>query len=133
VQQFRKEMDAALTSYEQALALYRAVGDRLGEANVLQAQSEMLIGIDALQSQRLLEQAVQQHQAIGNIYGAGVALYNYGLRLLNSAQYDEALSSLLRSRDLFASRGLAADVQDTDNLIMQARAGHEDAARDAQG
>jgi tetratricopeptide (TPR) repeat protein len=37
VQQFRKETNAALTSYAQALDLFRAVGDRLGEANVLQA------------------------------------------------------------------------------------------------
>jgi tetratricopeptide (TPR) repeat protein len=37
VQQFRKEMDAALTSYHEALTLYRALGARLGEANVLQA------------------------------------------------------------------------------------------------
>jgi len=35
VQQFRKQMDAALESYAQALGLFRAVGDRLGEANVL--------------------------------------------------------------------------------------------------
>jgi hypothetical protein len=34
VQQFRDERDAAPKSYEQALQLFRAVGDRLGEANV---------------------------------------------------------------------------------------------------
>jgi tetratricopeptide (TPR) repeat protein len=37
VQQFRKEMDAALASYEEALRLFRAVGDKLGEANVRKA------------------------------------------------------------------------------------------------
>ena len=37
VQNFRKELDKALGSYEQALGLFREVGDRLGEANVLQA------------------------------------------------------------------------------------------------
>ncbi|MBI3242266.1 MAG: hypothetical protein HYZ49_08240, partial [Chloroflexi bacterium] len=34
VQQFRKETDAALVSYEEALRLFRAVGAKLGEANV---------------------------------------------------------------------------------------------------
>ena len=37
VQNFRKEMDAALESYNEALKLFRQVGARLGEANVLQA------------------------------------------------------------------------------------------------
>jgi tetratricopeptide (TPR) repeat protein len=37
VQQFRKEMDAALASYNEALKLFRAVGAKLGEANVLKA------------------------------------------------------------------------------------------------
>lgn len=41
VLQFRKEMDAALERYEQALGLYCAVGDRLGEANVLAALSRL--------------------------------------------------------------------------------------------
>ena len=41
VQQFRKNMDAALTTYAQALDLFRAVGDRLGEANVLQAMGDV--------------------------------------------------------------------------------------------
>jgi tetratricopeptide (TPR) repeat protein len=37
VQQFRKETNAALESYAKALDLFKAVGDRLGEANVLKA------------------------------------------------------------------------------------------------
>ncbi|MDZ7371335.1 MAG: tetratricopeptide repeat protein, partial [candidate division KSB1 bacterium] len=37
VQQFRKEIDAALASYNEALKLFRQVGAKLGEANVLKA------------------------------------------------------------------------------------------------
>ena len=37
VQQFRKQMDAALASYNEALKLFKAVGSNLGEANVLKA------------------------------------------------------------------------------------------------
>ncbi len=41
VQQFRKDMQAALASYEQALGLFRQVGDRLGEANCYLAQGRV--------------------------------------------------------------------------------------------
>ncbi|HEX9374308.1 MAG TPA: hypothetical protein VF897_25055 [Roseiflexaceae bacterium] len=126
VQQFRKETTAALESYAQALSLFRAVGDRLGEANVLAAQSRLTIDEDPARSQALLEQAVKQHQLIGDVYGAGVDLYNYGLQLLRRGRNTEALPHLLRARDLFTSRGLIDDVGDTDNLISRAQgAPHE--------
>ena len=41
VQQFRKEMDAALGSYQEALRLFRAVGAKVGEANVLKAMGDV--------------------------------------------------------------------------------------------
>ncbi len=41
VQQFRKEMDAALESYAHALELFRAVGSKLGEANVRKAMGDV--------------------------------------------------------------------------------------------
>ena len=41
VLQFRNQMDEALQSYRQALALFRAVGARLGEANVLKARGDV--------------------------------------------------------------------------------------------
>ena len=41
MQNFRDERDKALGSYEQALGLFREVGDRLGEANVLQAMGDV--------------------------------------------------------------------------------------------
>jgi tetratricopeptide (TPR) repeat protein len=43
VQNFRDERDAALESYNEALKLFRAVGARLGEANVLQAIGQMSV------------------------------------------------------------------------------------------
>ena len=59
VQQFRKEMEAALASYQQALTLYQAVGSRLGEANVLVAKWQLtLISADQPEADRLLEQAL---------------------------------------------------------------------------
>jgi hypothetical protein len=46
VQQFRDDRDAALTSYHEALTLYRALGARLGEANVLAALSRLRLDDD---------------------------------------------------------------------------------------
>jgi tetratricopeptide (TPR) repeat protein len=66
VQNFRKEMDAALASYEQALQLFRAVGDRLGEANVLLSVGKMALSIgDEEHGVEYLEQATQLYEAIG--------------------------------------------------------------------
>ena len=39
-------MDEALARYGEALGLYRAVGARLGEANVLKAQGDVLAFLD---------------------------------------------------------------------------------------
>jgi hypothetical protein len=41
VQQFRKENDAALASYAEALKLFRQVGAKLGEANTLQSMGKL--------------------------------------------------------------------------------------------
>jgi tetratricopeptide (TPR) repeat protein len=66
VQQFRDERDAALESYRQALGLYQAVGDRLGEANTLKAIGDVQQFRDerdaALESYR---QALGLYQAVG--------------------------------------------------------------------
>ncbi|MFL5805013.1 MAG: tetratricopeptide repeat protein, partial [Roseiflexaceae bacterium] len=70
VQQFRKETNAALESYQQALTLYQAVGDRLGEANVRQAIGDVQQFRDqrdaALES---YQQALTLFQAVGSKLG----------------------------------------------------------------
>ena len=126
-----RSVGAAQASYGAALALYRAIDAKLGEVNVLAAQSRLLIDAEAAQSQRLLEQAVQQHQSIGSIYGAAADLYRYGQQLLDRERRDEALSYLLRARELFTAGGLTMYVENTGDLIARARAGLDNAASDA--
>ena len=79
VQQFRKEMEAALQSYDQALSLYRAVGSRLGEANTLQAMGEVQRFQDqyeaALQS---YDQALSLYRAVGDRLGEANTLKAIG-------------------------------------------------------
>jgi tetratricopeptide (TPR) repeat protein len=120
VQQFRDDRDAALESYQQALALYRAVGDRLGEANTLAAQSRLLIDSDSSQSQELLDQALALREATGDVYSTGADLGNYAIALLRRGRNQEAIGYFQRARELFAARGLQAQVAQTDAFIAQA-------------
>ena len=66
VQQFRKETDAALESYNEALKLFRQVGDKLGEANTLQSLGKS--AIMAANDQTSFEQGVQILQSAMNIH-----------------------------------------------------------------
>lgn len=122
VQQFRKEMDAALASYAAALSLFRQVGAKLGEANVLAAQSLMYIGDNEDRAQALLAAALDVYRAIGDVYSEGARLYNYGLALLNRDRYSAALPYFTRARELFASRGLDLYVGYADDLIAKIQA-----------
>jgi tetratricopeptide (TPR) repeat protein len=93
VQQFRKELDAALRSYDDALRLYRALGDRLGEANVLQA-----IG-DVQQFRKELDAALRSYDDALRLYRA------LGARL-GEANVLAALSRLRLDDDVALSQQL---------------------------
>ncbi len=67
---FLKQTDEALTRYEEALRLYRAVGARLGEANVLKAQGDAALRGGQIETgMALLEQAQQLYHRIGDREG----------------------------------------------------------------
>jgi tetratricopeptide (TPR) repeat protein len=70
VQQFRKELDAALASYDQALERFNAIGSLLGQANVLMAIGDVQQFRDdrdpALAS---YDQALERFNAIGSLLG----------------------------------------------------------------
>jgi tetratricopeptide (TPR) repeat protein len=107
VQQFRKEIDAALESYRQALELFRAVGDRLGEANTLSSQSRVaLLDGDQLLSDRLLEQAIRLYQAIGSRYSIPAQIGNHGWALRRVGKSQQARPYLLNAAELFEAMGL---------------------------
>ncbi|MEO1619449.1 MAG: tetratricopeptide repeat protein, partial [Cyanobacteria bacterium J06632_3] len=76
VLQFLDRRDDAIENYDQALAIYRQVGDRLGEANTLQAiglvQTDLAKGVECLQAAQVL------YEQIGSLYGQGVNLYYLG-------------------------------------------------------
>ena len=76
VQQFRDERDAALASYEQALGLFRQVGDRLGEANCYLAQGRVARQQEDHQAALTLQtRAYQLYTEIEDQYSQARLLY----------------------------------------------------------
>ena len=63
----RTDRDGALARYQEALTLYRAVGDRLGEANVLKAQGDAALrgGQIDIQAWRFWNERDSYYQLIG--------------------------------------------------------------------
>ncbi|MBO9336963.1 MAG: hypothetical protein J7455_20255, partial [Roseiflexus sp.] len=103
-----------------ALTLYRALGDRLGEANVLAALSRLRLDDDPAASQQLLEQALVLRRAINDRYSEGADLGNYGIALLQRGRGAEALPYLQRARVVFVELGMAHLVAQMDQLIALA-------------
>ncbi|MDL1897771.1 tetratricopeptide repeat protein, partial [Anaerolineae bacterium CFX7] len=106
VQRFRDDNDAALTSYEQALGLFRDVGDRLGEANTLAAQGQLFLIDNPERADAMLEQAIADFQQIGDSYSIAAQIGNYGLALLRLQQAERAQPYLTRAAELFDQIGL---------------------------
>ena len=92
VLQFLKRSNEAIANYDEALTIYRAVGDRLGEANTLKAlgrlQEDVQQGLAYLQSAQTL------YEQINDIYSQGVNLYYLGNMYAQLQQYESALSAL---------------------------------------
>ncbi len=106
VQQFRKDMNTALASYAQALELFRAVGSKLGEANVLAARGQTYLLTDPAQADALLTQAIELYEQIGSRYSVPAMIGNFGWALLRLDQPKRARPYLLRAAELFEHMGL---------------------------
>jgi hypothetical protein len=96
VQNFRKEIDAALASYGEALKLFRQVGDRLGEANVLQAIGQMEIQTAANQDQfskgmSTLQSAFSLFEQVGDRVGQVNILMFLSRLAANQEQFGQAV------------------------------------------
>jgi len=99
---YRAEMDAALDSYRQALALFRAVGDRLGEANVLQSlgdvqrfRAEMDAALDSYR------QALALFRAVGSRLGEANVLLPLGSLEYEAENIDKATALLSQALELY--------------------------------
>ncbi|MBP1468978.1 tetratricopeptide repeat protein, partial [Candidatus Chloroploca sp. M-50] len=104
-----------------ALTLFQAVGDRLGEANVLAALSRLMLDSNPPQSAQLLQEALALRESINDRYSMGADLGNYGIALLQHGRNAEALPYLERARAIFAQQGIEEMVPQVDALIAQAQ------------
>ena len=104
-----------MESYRQALDLFQAVGDRLGEANTLLAlapfseNAEEVFGI-----------ALSLYEAIGDQYSSARGLYYYAQFLTAQGQTDQAITALEQCRDKFLAihlTDLAAAAQQAINEL----------------
>lgn len=104
---WRYEMAEAVTVYNQALELFRAVGDRLGEANTLKAIGDVATGQEEwARLRRFYEQALQLYQAIGDRYSIDRAYYTVGNWHAVQDQRAEAAACYRQAIEIFAAIGL---------------------------
>ncbi len=106
MQKFRKETDAALESYNEALKLFRQVGAKLGEANVLQAIGDVQQFRDdrdaALES---YNEALKLFRQVGDKLGEANVLQAIGDVQQFRKETDAALESYNEALKLFRQVG----------------------------
>jgi tetratricopeptide (TPR) repeat protein len=106
VQNFRKEMDAALVSYRQALELFRSVGDRLGEANSLKAIGDVQNFRKEMDAALVsYRQALELFRSVGDRLGEANSLQAIGDVQNFRKEMDAALVSYRQALELFRSVG----------------------------
>jgi tetratricopeptide (TPR) repeat protein len=88
--------------------LFRAVGDRLGEANVYLALGGIKrSGEDVAGARKDFEGALRSYRAIGDRYSEARALYRLGDCAADEEKWDEALAAYRGAEALWRSVGLA--------------------------
>ena len=105
------ELDRAVASYAAALELFRAVGDRLGEANVQQALGDLALREDRLgEARKHYEAALAIYQDIGDRLGEANTLAALSRLALQQGRDEEARALLQQAVDLHAAIGSRYDV-----------------------
>ncbi|MBN1220153.1 MAG: tetratricopeptide repeat protein, partial [Anaerolineae bacterium] len=90
-----------LASYNQALELFRAVQDRLGEANTLKAIGALKLAEGQLEEAlKLLDQTLQLYQTIGDRVGQANTYWTLGLFLAQREHFKEAEPLLAQAVEL---------------------------------
>ena len=104
VQQFRDERDTALQNYAQALELFRAVGSKLGEANVESAliRFELVQTKDIVSAERKLNEIVDKRRAIQGLFSEGADYFNFAVTLVTLQEWERARIYSEKARSVFA-------------------------------
>jgi hypothetical protein len=115
---YRNEWEKTWGFYQQALGLFRAVGSKLGEANVLAAQARIiLLTDDPITAEKHLNQAIALRRAIGSLYGEGADCGNFAITLINAGYTEKSREYALRARDIFVQIDLPQVVEIMDRII----------------
>ena len=119
VLQFLDRRDEAVENYDEALGIYRQVGDRLGEANTLKAmgrsQENIQKGIAYLQSAQAL------YEQIGDIYSQGVNLFYLGGMYAQLDQLDKAVAAFEKAISMGQEIDFLPLVEAAENVLNQLR------------
>ncbi|MDO9303005.1 MAG: NB-ARC domain-containing protein [Anaerolineales bacterium] len=121
VQQFRDDRDAALVSYNEALKLFKEIGDKLGEANVLATLSRVAVSKGEIEiAEKQMAEIINMRRAIGDIYSEGADYANFAFTLLNYGHKEKAREYALKARPIFVRINLPAIVEMMDKVISAA-------------
>ncbi len=92
VQQFRDDRDAALESYTEALRLFKEIGAKLGEANVLQSHGKLLFSTGKPQEGlQMLQDALRIYEEISSIPSQANIYFFLGQVLTSNGQKEKAV------------------------------------------
>ncbi len=120
VQQFRKENEAALASYNEALKLFKEIGAKLGEANTYLSIGGMKrTEKDAAGAKNDFKNALTIYKLIGDQYSQGRALYRIGDVCMDEQKYQDALAQYEQSKTLWKSIGLNEMVENILNSRIE--------------
>uniref|UniRef100_UPI002602F8AE tetratricopeptide repeat protein n=1 Tax=Mastigocoleus sp. MO_188.B34 TaxID=3036635 RepID=UPI002602F8AE len=100
VLQFLDQREEALNRYQEALEYYRQIGDRLGEANILQEFGKL--ESNPQRSLEYLQKAHALYIQINDIYSQSRNLLFIAEAQLNLGEKDAAISSLTQASELAA-------------------------------
>ena len=127
---WRYEMPAALDSYRQALALFRAVGDRLGEANTIYAMGEVARKTrEYAEAQQHYQWALQTYEAIGDRLGQANVLDSLGELAEAQKAWTEAATWFTKALAVYEAIGAAyarVTRQNLARVLAQVRARSEE-------
>jgi len=117
---YQSELDAALAEFDQALTYYQDIGNREGEARVLNAmavahrrKNEIDLAIE------YLEASIAIKEELGDRRGIAVSLGNLGLIYQTAGDIDRALEVLNRSLEIRREIGDQGGIAHTLNKIGQ--------------